>query len=143
VVDVALGPMHDSYASPTTLRPGAVATRVVRAGELVPNDALGDAAGVRSTTVVITSASEVPATVGTGSSVDVWAAAPRERGAYDTPRILVGSATVASVDRDRSMMGATAVAVEIVIDRADVAATLAAIADGSSLSIVPSGGAGS
>jgi hypothetical protein len=41
------------------------------------------------------------------------------------------------------MMGATAVAVEIVIDRADVAATLAAIADGSSLSIVPSGGAGS
>jgi hypothetical protein len=74
VVDVALGPMHDSYASPTTLRPGAVATRVVRAGELVPNDALGDAAGVRSTTVVITSASEVPATVGTGSSVDVWAA---------------------------------------------------------------------
>lgn len=143
VVDVALGPVHDSYATPTTLRPGAVATRVVRAGELVPNDALGDAAGVRSTTVVITSASEVPATVGTGSSVDVWAAAPRERGAYDTPRILVGSATVASVDRDRSMMGATAVAVEIVIDRADVAATLAAIADGSSLSIVPSGGAGS
>ena len=115
----------------------------MRAGELVPNDALGDAAGVRSTTVVITSASEVPATVGTGSSVDVWAAAPRERGAFDTPRILVGSATVASVDRDRSMMGATAVAVEIVIDRADVAATLAAIADGSSLSIVPSGGAGS
>ncbi|WP_051039493.1 hypothetical protein, partial [Microbacterium sp. B24] len=143
VVDVALGPMHDSYASPTTLRPGAVATRVVRAGELVPNDALGEAGGVRSTTVVITSASDVPSTVETGSSVDVWAAAPRERGAYDTPRILVGSATVASVDRDRSMMGAAAVSVEIVIDRADVAATLAAIADGSSLSIVPSGGAGS
>lgn len=141
VVEVALGALGDSYASPTTLQPGVVVTRVVPAGQLVPRDALGDAAGVRTTTVVVTSTTDVPTSVGAGSSVDVWAAAPRERGTFDTPRILVSAATVASVERDRSMMGAAAVVVEIVIDRADVAGTLAAIADGSSLSIVPSAGA--
>ncbi len=143
VVEVALGPLQDSYASPATLHPGAVAARAVPAGELVPRDALGDAARARTTTVVVRSASDVPATVAAGSSVEVWAAAPRERGAFDTPRILIAAATVASVERDRSVMGSDGVAVEIVIERADVAATLAAIADGSSLSIVPTGASGS
>ena len=140
VVEVALGQLQGAYASPTTLPVGAVATRVVPAGELVPREAVGDPARARTTTVVVRSASDVPVSVVTGSAVEVWAAAPRERGTFDTPRILVGAATVASVERERSMMGSTGVAVEIVIERADVAATLAAIADGSSLSTVPTGG---
>ena len=60
VVEVALGPLEDAYASPATLTPGAVATRTVAAGELVPRDAVGDAAQARTTTIVIRSATAVP-----------------------------------------------------------------------------------
>lgn len=140
VVEVALGPLEDAYASPATLTPGAVATRTVAAGELVPRDAVGDAAQARTTTIVIRSATAVPAAVAAGATVEVWAAPQLERGVYDTPRILVASATVVSVDRDESMMGSAGTAVELVVSRADVAAALAAVADGSSLSVVPSSG---
>lgn len=141
VVEVALGHLEDAYASPATLQPGAVATRTIGEGQLVPRDALGEAAAVRTTTVVVRSATDLPVAVSTGASVDVWAAAPLERGEFEAPRILVASATVASVTPDDTMMGSSGPAVELVIERADVAATLAAIADGSSLSIVPATGA--
>ncbi|MFT3798488.1 MAG: SAF domain-containing protein [Microbacterium sp.] len=137
VVEVALGQVEEAYATPATLAPGAVATRTIAAGELVPADALGAATSVRTTTVVLHSATEIPAAVGAGATVEVWAAALRERGVYDTPRILVASAVVVSVARDESMLGSSGTAVELVIARADVSAALTAIADGSSLSIVP------
>ena len=69
VVEVALGPLEDAYASPATLTPGAVATRTVAAGELVPRDAVGDAAQARTTTIVIRSATAVPAAVAAGARI--------------------------------------------------------------------------
>ncbi len=141
VVEVALGQIEDAYATPATLVPGAVATRTIRAGELVPQDAIGEAAGLRTTNVVVHSATVIPAAVAPGSTVEVWSAPQIERGTYDTPRILVSSATVVSVATDDSMMGSAGTAVEIVIERADVADTLAAIAGGANLSIVPTAGA--
>lgn len=140
VVEVALGQLEDAYASPATLTPGAVATRTIAVGELVPSDAVGDAQGVRTTTVVVHSATEVPAAVSAGSTVEVWAAPQIERGAYDAPRILVPTATVISVARDDSMMGTDGTAVELVVERATVADTLAALASGARVSIVPSAG---
>ena len=53
------------------------------------------------------------------------------------------SPTVVSVTRDDSMIGGGAAALELVIPRDDVSATLAAMADESALSIVPTTGAGS
>lgn len=140
VVEVALGPLVAAYASPASLVPGVVATRTIPAGELVPQDALGQAQTIRTTRVVVHSATEIPAAVGPGGSVEVWAAPQLERGTFDTPRILVASATVVSVASDESMMGSEGAAVELVIDRADVADTLAAIAGGANLSIVPLAG---
>lgn len=140
VVEVSLGPFADTYASPASLQPGAVATRTISAGELVPRESMGDAAGTRTTRVVVRTAAEIPAAVGPGSAVEVWAADQLERGLYDTPRILVADATVASVSADRSMMGGDGSAVELVIARADVADTLAAIAGDARVSIVPSTG---
>lgn len=137
VVDVALGQVAGAYASPTTLAPGSVATRTIPAGQLVAKDAIGDAAGLRTTTVVVHSATELPAAVGPGTTVEVWAAPQLERGQYDTPRILVASATVVSVTADDTMIGSAGSAVELVIERAEVADTLAAISGGASLSIVP------
>lgn len=142
VVEVALGQTGEAYASPATLEPGVVAVRTIAAGELVPLTAIDDAARAATTTIGLRSAGDVPAAISTGTVVEVWAAPQLERGEYDTPRILVPSATVVTVVRDDSMMGTAGTALELVIDRADVADTLAAIADGARLSVVPTAGGG-
>lgn len=140
VVEVSLGQVEQAYASPATLEPGAVAVTTIPAGHLVPQDALGDAAALRTTTVVLHSATELPAAVASGSTVEVWAAPQLERGVFDAPRILVPVATVVAVSQDDSIMGSSGPAVELVIERADVADTLAALAGGANLSIVPTAG---
>jgi hypothetical protein len=142
-VEVALGQLGDLYLSESELGAGLVATRTIPVGELVPADAVGDAAEARTTSVVVRSAVDVPASVEAGTVVEVWAAPLDEHGDYDVPRILVPDATVVSVTRDDSMLGGGAAALELVIPRADVAATLAAMADESALSVVPTAGAGS
>lgn len=141
VVDVALGQVGTAYLVPGGLAEGTVATRTVEKGELVPQSAVGDASAARVTTVVLRSAIDVPASITAGTTVEVWAAAPLEQGRFDTPRILVPDATVVSVTRDESMIGGGSAALEVVIPRADVAAALAALADESALSVVPTGGA--
>lgn len=140
VVDVALGQVADAYVLSGALDGEFVATRTIEAGELVPSRALGAAAAARTTSVVIESAADVPASVGPGSVVEVWEAPLLERGLFDTPRILVADATVVSVARDDSMMGGGSAALELVIARSEVAATLAALSGGSSLSVVPVAG---
>lgn len=140
VVDVALGQAAAAYATADAVLEGSVATRTIRAGELVPAAALGDAADARSTTVVLRSAVDVPASVEAGTLVEIWASPLLERGLYDTPRILVADATVVSVTRDDSMMGGGAATAEVVIPRADVATVLAAISDSAAISVVPTMG---
>lgn len=140
-VEVALGQAAGAYLTAATLEEGLVATRTVEAGELVPASAVGDAAGVRTTSVVVRSAVDIPASVVPGSVVEVWSAPRLERGTFETPRILVADATVAWVGRDDSAIGGGGVALELVIPRADVAATLEAVAGEAALSVVPSAGA--
>ncbi|WP_127820532.1 SAF domain-containing protein [Microbacterium sp. CPCC 204701] len=139
VVDVALGPLGDTYVSADDLDDAAVATRTIAAGELVPTASVGAADSARTTSVVVRSTVDVPASVTAGTVVEVWSAPPLGQGEYDEPRILVADATVVSVTRDDSMIGGGAAALELVIPRADVAATLAAMADEAALSVVPTG----
>lgn len=141
LVEVSLGQLGDAYLQTDALADGLVATRTISSGELVPRSAVDDAATVATTSVVLRSALDVPGSVHAGSVVEVWAAPLLERGTYDTPRILVPDATVVSVTRDDSMIGGGTAALELVIARADVAATLAAMADQSALSVVPASGA--
>ncbi|MCP2637469.1 SAF domain-containing protein [Microbacterium sp. HD4P20] len=143
VVDVALGTLADRYLTPDALADGSVATRTIDEGELVPTAAIGTADSARTTSVVVRSAVDVPASVSAGTVVEVWSAPLLEQGRYDAPRILVADATVVSVTRDESMIGGGSAALELVIPRADVASTLAAMADDSALSVVPTAGAGS
>jgi hypothetical protein len=142
VVDVALGQLEEAYLAPDALDGGLVATRTVEAGELVPQSAVGASSAAATTTVVLRSAVDVPASVAAGTVVEVWEAPLIERGSYDAPRILVPDATVVSVTRDDSALGGGAAALEVVIPRADVAAVLAAMADESGLSVIPTAGAG-
>lgn len=140
VVEVALGQVGDAYLEPDALGDGLVVTRTIEAGELVPASAVGSAAAARTTSVVLRSAVDVPESVVPGSVVEVWSAPLITRGEYDAPRILVADAVVVSVTRDDSMIGGGAAALELVIARSDVAATLAAIAGDAALSVVPTTG---
>lgn len=141
LVDVALGAARERYLPADALAPGAVATRTIERGELVARSAVGSAEATRVTTVVLPSSGDVPAAVSTGTVVEVWAAPQLERGTFGTPRVLVSSATVLSVMRGDSVMGGGETSLELVIARADVPAALAALADGSRLSVVPLSGA--
>jgi hypothetical protein len=142
VVDVGLGTSSDAYLALGALPADAVAGRTVEAGELVPATAAIPAERSDVTTVVVHTSIDVPSAVRAGTAVELWAAAQKERGVYATPRILIPHATVVSVTADESMIGGGQSALELVIPRADVADTLAAISAASALSVVPAGAVG-
>ncbi|WP_353809297.1 hypothetical protein [Agromyces sp. SYSU T00194] len=145
VVDVRLGPSAGHYLGVEEDGERIVLT-TVRAGELVPAAALGDVAADALATVVVTPVAPLPAAIAAGTPVDLWAAAPVERGAWGPPAVLVPRAVVQAVQRDDAAMGGleAAPAVELAIPRADVPAVLAAISAGDAMHLVVAraGGAG-
>lgn len=139
VVEVALGSALESYLAPQDLAPGAIAMRTLPKGELVPSAAVGDAEDVRTTTVVVSSGT-LPADTGPGDVVELWHAPLLKDGrAYDTPRILVADAVVASVAEAEGMLASSRTDVELVIERTDVAEVLTAITGEDAISLVPKG----
>ena len=138
VVEVSLGTAEDQYLAPQDLTAGHIATRAVAEGELLSAAAVGDADDARTTTIVVESSVGLPAEIDAGTVVELWQAPPLEEG-YDEPRILVADVTVASLVDSEGMMTQDRPAVELVIDRADVADVLSAITGGAALSIVPLG----
>lgn len=139
-VEVAWSTVGETYLTPGELIEGRVATRTIAEGELVPLAALEDATAISVATVVVRSATDVPAAVSPGSGVEVWVT-PIDAEGPAVPRILVADATIAAISRDSSMLGGAAASLELVIPRSDIAAVLGAIADKATLSVVPSGGA--
>ena len=140
VVEVGLGALTDRYLAPQDLVPGQVAARTVSDGELLAASAAETADARRSTTVVVESSTGIPADVDAGSVVELWDAPPKDdEGHQEAPRILVSEAIIASVSRADGVLASDGATAEVVIDRADVAAVLAAITGGSALSVVPIG----
>lgn len=144
VVDVALGAAAGSYLSAAADTSGRVATRTVAAGELVPADALTDDASTGMTRVVVRSDVDVPASVVSGATVEVWAAPPAQPGTTPAPpRIVVADAVVAAVAEDSGMVAAGARRIELVIPHAAAPDVLAAVSSGAALSVLPVTGASS
>ncbi|QLD12597.1 SAF domain-containing protein [Microbacterium oleivorans] len=139
VVDVSLASLREAYLAPGELEPGAVAVRTIGDGELVPTGAVVGHADLEVTTVVVSLGHAVPASVAAGSRVEVWHAPQQERGVFDEPRILVADATVRDVRVADGVMAQATADVELVVDRSDVAPTLAAIARGDAISVIPTG----
>lgn len=117
--------------------------REVRAGELIPRTAVGNAAAlqVRAIAVPVTGASA--ATLERGSSVDVWVS-ERESDAtgvtsYKAPQRLLERVSVASVPSSGSgLSGATGdPAVQVMVPQDQVAALLAAMNSGGKVDLVP------
>ena len=77
VAEVRLGDQTDLYAGNVDAIPeGAVATRAVQEGELLPMSAIGQADEVPLRPVVIPVAATVAESVAPGSTVELWHTAP-------------------------------------------------------------------
>jgi hypothetical protein len=126
---------------------GIVVAQPVAAGQLVPVSAAGSVDGVRATSLVLQLAGPVSTVVETGSLVDVWGVASRERGELGaqqagTPVVLAAQATVVRVlEEDTLIAGASGASstVEVLVPRSRVARLLQAIANGDALAVVPAG----
>ncbi|MDR6866368.1 hypothetical protein J2Y69_000960 [Microbacterium resistens] len=138
VVDVSLGTVAPTYLTPTTLEPGAIATRTIEDGELIAVSSTAPADAGRTTAVVVESAVGIPGAVAEGAVVEVWYAPPSKEGkGFDPPRILLEEAVVAGVTRADGLLGGSQATLELIVDRSSVGDVLAAVADGAALSVVP------
>lgn len=116
---------------------GLVVVKPVAAGELVPASAVGSAASERYASVVVTLATQLPASVRPGSPVDLWSAREADEG-FGPPTVLVPSATVVRVVEGEGLVVDSSVAtVELLVPKSRIARVLEAIANGDALSVVP------
>lgn len=117
---------------------GLVVTRAVSAGELVPASAVGNAAGVRVVSVVITVRGELPKSVAAGTVVDLWSASAIDGGGFGAPAVLVSSATVVRLIKAEGMIAdGSGGLVELLVPRSKTARVLQAIANEDAVSLVP------
>ena len=140
VVEVSLGGVVDGYLAPQDLTAGMIASRTLIEDELLPTSATADAGSSRTTNIVVESSVGIPENVGSGTAIELWYSPVAADGdGFDAPRILASDVVVAAVVESDGMLAQRRAAVELIIDRADVAAVLAAITDGAVLSVVPLG----
>jgi hypothetical protein len=144
---------------------GLVVTQPVAKGQLLPTSAVGTAASVRSTSLVLQLATRVSGAVVPGASIDIWAApAPDAVGTITStdqssenpqdgedgddpdadataPTVLVSGATVVKVldDSGGFSVANSGSLVEVLIPRGRVARLLEAIAQKAALAVVPAG----
>ena len=147
VREVRLGEDEDLYHLVADGVPdGAVVTRTVGAGELVPRSAVGDAAAVDLRPVVVPLGLAVPADLAAGAVVDLWLAPPAPIGggvgqpaaAAPEPALLAAELVVAEVVEDDSMLsGTTGTSVELLVPRLDLPDVLAALSTDGQLVAVP------
>jgi hypothetical protein len=134
---VRLGGTGRHYLTPADLPDdGLVVTRAVDEGELVPESAVGSAAGLRLASVVVPLGGEPARGVESGALVDVWAAAETDEG-YGPPAVLVSGAEVVRTIESSGLLASGSGAVEILVPKDKVARLLQALANADALSLVP------
>ena len=139
VMDVRLATAEAHYLAPADLPDeGAVVTRAVGEGELIPADAMGSADGLRLASLVLDVGGALAASVQPGSVVDVWAARELESGRFGPPAVIASGATVVRlVDSDSIVSGSETTAVEVLVPKSRIARVLEAAANSDAVSIVP------
>ena len=117
---------------------GIVITRSIAAGELVPASAVGDAAGLAVSSVVVDTRGRLALSIAAGEVVDVWSAREGEQGAFGPPSVLVPAAEVVRVlESDGFLADGASASVEILVPKDRIAVVLEAQANGDSISLVP------
>lgn len=130
-----------AYLEAGALPEGAVATRTLSAGELLPRDAVASAASLERRQVVINVATRIPSSVSVGSTVEVWAVDSPDTplSSQTKPRMIASSAIILSISEPDTTLINRALSVEISVPEADLNTVLAAAGSKSSLIVVPAG----
>jgi hypothetical protein len=136
---VSLGSGADRYLTAADVpETGLIVTRTVSTGELVPLSAVGDERGARLTTIVITLATSLGATVNAGDRLDLWAAPAHEAGRFGAPTVIASDTRlVRTVASEGIVASGEAGRIELLVPRRDVARILFALANGDALSAIP------
>ncbi|MHB1173037.1 MAG: flagella basal body P-ring formation protein FlgA [Lacisediminihabitans sp.] len=136
---VRLGELGSKYLVDADLpTEGLVVTRTISAGELVPTSAVGNVAGLRVASVVVTIRGQLPKSVTAGAVVDLWSAKETDNRVFGPPTVLVSSATVVRVIESDGLVSKGSVgAVEVLVPRTKTARVLGAIANEDAISLVP------
>ncbi len=143
LVPVSTGEVSGSYIAAGKLPKHPVATRGVKAGELVPAAAVSDKATSQRRSVVVEVSSALPAGTSAGDVVDLWklpaaVAANDGSGAAETVASELIIASVGQTDPG-ALGGTTTTSVEVLVEESKVADVLTAIGSGGSLVLVPTG----
>jgi hypothetical protein len=116
---------------------GAIVTRTVGEGELLPAAALGDTDGATAAAVVVRLSSPLSGSVHPGSLVDLWAAERLDSSGFGPPAVLVPGATIVRVLEDDRLVSDSGVTLEVLAPRASVARLLEAVTNEDALAAVP------
>ena len=136
-VEMRLGDQTGSYAGSLEAVPdGAVATRVVQAGELLPMSAIGQAADVPLRPVVIPVDATVAESVAPGATVELWHTAPAgEEGTEAKAVLLVPDAVVRRID-EGSSLGMRSMSVEVLVPDDSLGAVLEVLSKDERLDVI-------
>lgn len=120
---------------------GLVLQRTVGAGELVPVAALADAAALAARPVGIPLVDGIPAGIVPGGLVDIWAAEKSSRATTSTTTpVRIGTAVEVyhvSPAGQGGLAASRTATVQVLVPEAQLPVVLAALADGSSVSLLP------
>lgn len=136
-------PGTDAYVVSGALPDGAVATRSLDAGELLPLGAVGQAGDLDERAVVIEVASGLPAETAAGDLVELWAlpggpVAPDAEPAV--ARLVAQKLTVVAVgEQGTSLVGGTTIQVEVLVPADSLEQVLSAMGEDGQLVLVPTG----
>jgi hypothetical protein len=136
---VSLGADVGLYLPAGALPPeGAVVSRTVGAGELVPRAAVGDERGPTMTTIVVSLTSPLSAGVRPGDTLDVWSSPKQDGGRFGAPVVISsGAQFLHEMAEEGFAARSSAARVELLVLRSDVARILDALANGDALAVVP------
>lgn len=120
---------------------GAVATRSLSAGELLPRDAVSTEASQDRRQVVVNVSTRIPSSVDVGSEVDLWGIA--SQGALEAnktePEVIATAAIILAISEPDNTMLDRAQSIELSVTKEDLAKVLAATGSNGALIIVPAG----
>jgi hypothetical protein len=144
-VPVRLGDAADSYLRVADGIPeGAVATRLVTRGELVPVAAVGAADELDRKPVGLTVEDPLPTGTAAGDRVDVWVSLRTDTNTYEEPHLLLEAAEVAELTVGESALGAnSSTLVQVLVDDAAMPELLNALSNDARIAVVLNPGAGS
>ncbi len=138
VIGARLGPAREHYLAAGELPAGgAVVTRPVPAGELVPASAVGGAADASLAPVVVDVRGELSRSVVPAAAVDVWATRESSPGMWAAPAVIAARAIVVRIIETSALTGSGAVtSVELLVPRARLASVFDAQANGDAVELV-------